>query len=427
MLGGATMDGLRLALLLLGNRELLNIWLRSRSFPFHLEALFALKKPTGSDLAVMLPSTSQMASHTQMSEMDADADKLHRSVAERRMLQQALCELLLGDEEPLGPCLLDGAPDSAGTGAAGLETKSEVTASAMDTSDMDEAPSQSATAPECAVEFASATFGGRWVNFSSAARGNVSPAALFCDWARQLCLRNIGVNRNVPPGLSDPAVLVNLFYCWLGVWSRCRAGATTADASAACTCLLSRFLGAGGSSQREHWVDHYQGLARIGGIFGAVCKDSTASAFVDPVVPPPGAALATRFEIVMMLYHVGISQQLKLASAAVQTQLQALAQLEELERRIATLVDSNSPDALQHLTLTKATIWEEVAESSRLSIWFKILLLRDESQLEPIFQACVITAELLAELSPLSQKLKLLESGGEGLSCIDTGTFAFVP
>ena len=34
---------------------------------------------------------------------------------ERRMLQQALCELLLGDEEPLGPCLLDGAPDSAGT------------------------------------------------------------------------------------------------------------------------------------------------------------------------------------------------------------------------------------------------------------------------------------------------------------------------
>ena len=109
-----------------------------------------------------------------------------------------------------------------------------------------------------------------------------------------------------------------------------------------------------------------------------------------------------------------------------QTQLQALAQLEELDRRIAALVDGDSPDALRHLTLTKAAIWEEVAESSRLSIWFKILLLRDGSQLEPVFEACVTTAQLLAKLSPLSQKLAQ-EAGENIIGGSDTGTFAFVP
>ena len=47
---------LGLARLIAANRSLLNLWLRTPAFPYQLEALFSVKKPSKTDLATLLPA-----------------------------------------------------------------------------------------------------------------------------------------------------------------------------------------------------------------------------------------------------------------------------------------------------------------------------------------------------------------------------------
>ena len=105
-------------------------------------------------------------------------------------------------------------------------------------------------------------------------------------------------------------------------------------------------------------------LPRLGGLFSSICKEkpaSDAAVFAEGVGAQQGSAAggyADTLEVVMLMYHVGVKQQLKLAATATATQLQAIAQLEELEKRIAALGEGE--EALRHHTMTKQFIWDEV-------------------------------------------------------------------
>jgi hypothetical protein len=55
----------------------------------------------------------------------------------------------------------------------------------------------------------------------------------------------------------------------------------------------------------------------------------------------------------------------------------------------------------QHTNETKRALWDDIAESSRQSVWYKLLLLQ-EGGLETMYHACAAAASMLSQLSALS-------------------------
>jgi Kip1 ubiquitination-promoting complex protein 1 len=404
---------LELAKRMLSNRNVLNIWLRSPAFPYQLEGLFAVKKPSGGDLAKLLPSVwwSDAQDPTcpacSQDEFEAAIDKLQQSVRMQHQLQQEVCDVMLSDTQPLGPSLLsDPDPaaqdDSSAKRRKVLEPEPEseptepedmATGGAMPT---DAGASQKGSC----VEFVSSPFGAADRGYAGAECDHVSPSSMLRDWATQLAFRNAGAQQQpMPtPGASTPSLVSNVFFCFLDKLD----GYRDPDITEATNCLMARFHGiARGSSS---CTNRYPSLPRVGGLFSSICKEkpaADATTFSERVSEHGSAAdFADTLEIVMLLYHVGVKQQLRFAGDALQTQIQAIAQLEELEKRIAALEDG--AEALRHHTLTKQVIWEEITESSRLCVWFKLQLHR-QGKLEAMFRACVNATSILGTLSAAAE------------------------
>lgn len=437
---GAAAKSLELAKRVLLNRNLLNIWLRSPAFPYQLEGLFSVKKPSVGDLAKLLPSvwwTDAKDPACSQEQFEAAIEKLQESVKVQHQLQQELCSVLVSDTQPLGPSLLAGweelaaaMDDSAGAKRRKVQLEPEPESEpTSDSEDMGAAAAAAGGGGEvgaaggsgkgCSVEFSTAAFGAGTRGYAGAEFDALSPSGLFRDWARQLAFRNANAQADAmpTPGASTPSVVSNVFFCFLAHLN----GYQEPDVATATNRLTARILGiTRGSARRDN---NYPALPRIGGLYSSICKEkpaADAAAFAESVSEHgAGADYADTLEVVMLLYHVGVKHQLKLAGVALQSQVQAIAQLEELEKRIALLEDG--AEALRHHTLTKQVIWEEITESSRLCVWFKLQLHR-QGKLEAMFRACVSITTILATLSA-----NLNLDGETDRLTVSSTAFSFLP
>lgn len=430
----ASAQSLMLAKSVARNRQLLNIWIRSPAFPHQLEGLFCVKKPSGGDLASLLPAvwwSDAKDPSCSKDEFEAAIDKLQQSVRIRHQLQHELCDVMLSDTQPLGPSLLSDPSTAAQTGDSSAKRRKVVEP---------EPESEPAEVVEMAtggsvpagvgvhekhfrVEFASSDFGAADRHYAGAECDYVSPSSVIRDWATQLAFRNaVAQQQPMPsPGISTPSLISNVFFCFLTKLDRYQ----DPDVGLATHYLMTRFLGTTCDGLSTS-TNHYPSLPRIGGLFSAICKEKPAAdaATFAAGVSRHGsnADFADALEIVMLLYHVGVKQQLKLAGVALQNQIQAIAQLEDLEKRIAAL--ENGADALRHHTLTKQVIWEEITESSRLCVWYKLQLHR-QGKLEAMFRACVTVASIISTLS--AEAAEAAEADDGGPSTVASTAFSYLP
>lgn len=417
------------------NRQLLNIWIRSPAFPHQLEGLFCVKKPSGGDLAKLLPSvwwSDAKDPSCSKGDFEAAIDKLQQSVQVRHQLQQELCDVMLSDTQPLGPSLLSDpgtaaqTNDSAAKRRKVVEPEPESEPAEFDemvTADSGPADG-SVGGKHFRVDFVASNFGAADRHYAGAECDHMSPSRVIRDWATQLAFRNAGAQQQpMPsPGVSTPALISNIFFCFLTKLDRYHDRAP--DVTLATNYLMTRFLG---TSHDGLSTNHYPSLPRVGGLFSAICKEKVAAdgaTFAAGVCSHgSNADFADTMEIVMLLYHVGVKQQLKLAGVALQSQIQAIAQLEELQKRIAALEDGRDTLSAHTLRLTKQVIWEEIAESSRLCVWFKLQLHR-QGKLEAMFRACVTVASIISTLSAAAEAAAV-NDGGPGT--VASTAFSYLP
>jgi hypothetical protein len=121
----------------------------------------------------------------------------------------------------------------------------------------------------------------------------------------------------MPPGLSDPSVLTNVYFVILR--------------------QLQPFLKAANveSFPRNIFYDEqleYYDFSRVGGTLGHLQKNM-------PILDQSDVKQKLPFDVellddLIMLYHLGMSARFKQASAHLQNQTQTISQLEETNRRI---------------------------------------------------------------------------------------------
>ena len=92
--------------------------------------------------------------------------------------------------------------------------------------------------------------------------------------------------------------------------------------------------------------------------------------------------------------------------------IQAIAQLEDIEKRISELGEGEG-EALRHHVLTKQIVWSDTMESCRLCVWYKMLLFR-ASKLEAMYQTCTAAVALMASFADA-------EAGARGEAALMAG------
>ena len=138
----------------------------------------------------------------------------------------------------------------------------------------------------------------------------------------------------LPPGLSDPVMLTNLYFILLK--------------------YLKNYLEKEDPLAFPHSIFHsgqldYYDFSRIGGIIGHLTKTmpiepsnqsgSTSDSLSPMVISQEAIPLPVElFDDVVMLYHLVISSKFKQAAIHMQNQMQGIAQLEENNKRIKRLV-----------------------------------------------------------------------------------------
>eukprot|EP00898_Chlorokybus_atmophyticus_P004629 jgi/Chlat1/5167/Chrsp33S05151 len=352
---------LSLACSLMRSEVILDTWLSHPKFMVLLEGLLTRKQPNSQDLAALLPSvwwpeaTDEICSQTKMK---ASCQALAAAVGKNEQLQLRLCSRLM--------------------------TYTPVAQ--------------------------------RSASVSGDKQGSV-----FQKFCRHILAKNRGVNRNVqPPGLSDNSVLVSLYFVVLRVltpylassephyfpsrlfldqsmeaFDVARLGGTVSH--------LRKTLPAEPADYEDVVVEGHANIASTSSSddsrWGLNNEDdirgvsATASGVLDAASNLRKAEL---LDCMTLLYQLGLSSNFKQASGHLQQQMQAIAQLEDTDRRIKR--SEPGCDMVRHLKEARAVFREDVIENVRMCAWYRVTLFGRWKQ-QGMYACCGFIVQLLLAAS----------------------------
>ena len=247
---------------------------------------------------------------------------------------------------------------------------------------------------------------------SSTSKASSPPSNCFIGFAKRLLAKNRSAIRNVqPPGLSDNSVLVSVYFVILDMLGQSLVSGMKEHDSASFP--ASTFL----RSENE-----YFDLGRLGGSLNHVRTEFELDAGIDDVDIEVGsswpdyrecndrnqhfldnAAFVELLDMLVLFFHFGLASNFKLASQQLQSQVQAINQLDDTDRRIAQN-DVYSEDQLRHLKEARAVFREDVIESVRACCWHRLGLF---SALKQDYMVMIVSClvKLLLRVSESRSKL----------------------
>lgn len=229
----------------------------------------------------------------------------------------------------------------------------------------------------------------------------------FQGFLAHLVQKNRGATRNItPPGLSDNSVLASTYFVLLrllGPYMERTSGAMLVYPAEAIfrgharTLDLPRLGGIQSHLQKNVVVtpeDEAQSIA----VAPPGEEGGTGGQGGDlPDGPSLGKLLASLTDSMVLVYHLGMVVNFKHASHQLQTQMQAIAQLDETDRRVRQS-DASKPELTRHLREARAVFREDVIESARLCAWYRVTLYSKWKQ-ELMFGACSYLMRLMLACS----------------------------
>eukprot|EP00850_Spirogloea_muscicola_P003185 SM000012S25447 [mRNA] locus=s12:1115664:1123627:- [translate_table: standard] len=116
-----------------------------------------------------------------------------------------------------------------------------------------------------------------------------------------------------------------------------------------------------------------------------------------PAVPDDDFCEEGLADTMILLYHLGLASSLKQAALHLQGQVQAAAQLADVERQISPS-SSQSSDRARHLAVAREVYGADVLEHVRRCVWYRVTCFATWKQ-EAMYATCIWIVKLLMALS----------------------------
>eukprot|EP00743_Colponemidia_sp_Colp-15_P003211 GILK01003470.1.p1 GENE.GILK01003470.1~~GILK01003470.1.p1 ORF type:complete len:1178 (+),score=186.27 GILK01003470.1:64-3597(+) len=328
-LDGGPYRYLSLALALLRYKPLLESWVQTEHFSRDLDLLFFMKRPSPHDLQELVPSVWWQGT----TEPNCDQSLYSAAVDHLAVAVSKVDSVMLAIAEVF---LNDSLPFSAQV-----------------------RPHRSLTAPHPAGVVAT------------------SPYHVFMLFLQYILTRNKGAVRNiVPPNLSDRSTLTNVFFCLIN----CLGSELNKISPDLFPVQLWQ--------SRQH--DQHD-FPRLGGTLSHLEKHNPPEK-LDLLRGSPGPEYKL-LDSLVLIFYLGVGVEFKQAAMHLQSQMQAIAQYEDLNRRVRS--GSTSVDQAK---LAKQVFKEDVIENIRSCAWHRASLFPRWKQ-EALSQFCQSLVEILVHFA----------------------------